>query len=90
VVEGRRRVSRTGVGGGWGGGSLASWCIIRSSAGTGTGRDGMARIAWGAGLATEAADGTTLDAWFRWLGWGEDAGGAPADVDRTGWPRPAR
>ena len=31
----------------------------------------MTRIAWGAGLATETADGTTLDAWFRWLGWGE-------------------
>jgi 2,3,4,5-tetrahydropyridine-2-carboxylate N-succinyltransferase len=41
----------------------------------------MARIAWGAGLTTEAADGTTLDAWFRWLGWGEEAGGAPPDVD---------
>jgi 2,3,4,5-tetrahydropyridine-2-carboxylate N-succinyltransferase len=31
----------------------------------------MTRIAWGAGLTTEAADGTPLDAWFRWLGWGE-------------------
>ena len=31
----------------------------------------MTRMAWGAGLTTEAADGTTLDAWFRWLGWGE-------------------
>ena len=29
------------------------------------------RMAWGAGLTTEAADGTTLDAWFRWFGWGE-------------------
>ncbi len=28
-------------------------------------------MAWGAGLSTETADGTTLDAWFRWLGWGE-------------------
>jgi 2,3,4,5-tetrahydropyridine-2-carboxylate N-succinyltransferase len=28
-------------------------------------------LAWGAGLSTETADGTTLDAWFRWLGWGE-------------------
>jgi 2,3,4,5-tetrahydropyridine-2,6-dicarboxylate N-succinyltransferase len=27
--------------------------------------------AWGAGLTTIAADGSTLDAWFRWLGWGE-------------------
>jgi len=31
----------------------------------------MTRAAWGAGLATEAADGTTLDCWFRWFGWGE-------------------
>ena len=31
----------------------------------------MARTAWGAGFTTRAADGTTLDAWFRWLGWGE-------------------
>ena len=31
----------------------------------------MARMAWGAGLTTESADGTTLDAWFRWFGWGE-------------------
>jgi 2,3,4,5-tetrahydropyridine-2-carboxylate N-succinyltransferase len=31
----------------------------------------MTRMAWGAGLSTETADGTTLDAWFRWLGWGE-------------------
>ena len=31
----------------------------------------MARMAWGAGLATEAADGSTLDCWFRWFGWGE-------------------
>lgn len=31
----------------------------------------MARSAWGAGYATEAADGTTLDAWYRWFGWGE-------------------
>jgi 2,3,4,5-tetrahydropyridine-2-carboxylate N-succinyltransferase len=28
-------------------------------------------MAWGAGLATEAADGTTLDCWYRWYGWGE-------------------
>ncbi|MGH9133638.1 MAG: 2,3,4,5-tetrahydropyridine-2,6-dicarboxylate N-succinyltransferase, partial [Ilumatobacteraceae bacterium] len=28
-------------------------------------------MAWGAGLTTEARDGSTLDAWFRWLGWGE-------------------
>jgi 2,3,4,5-tetrahydropyridine-2-carboxylate N-succinyltransferase len=28
-------------------------------------------MAWGAGLTTEAADGSTLDAWYRWFGWGE-------------------
>ncbi len=28
--------------------------------------------AWGVGLATIAADGTTLDTWFRRLGWGEE------------------
>ena len=31
----------------------------------------MTRTAWGAGLATIAADGSVLDTWFRWLGWGE-------------------
>jgi 2,3,4,5-tetrahydropyridine-2-carboxylate N-succinyltransferase len=31
----------------------------------------MARMAWGAGLTTEAGDGTTLDVWYRWFGWGE-------------------
>jgi 2,3,4,5-tetrahydropyridine-2,6-dicarboxylate N-succinyltransferase len=31
----------------------------------------MARMAWGAGLATVAADDTVLDTWYRWLGWGE-------------------
>ena len=31
----------------------------------------MTRMAWGAGLSTIAADGTTLDAWYRWFGWGE-------------------
>ena len=31
----------------------------------------MTRMAWGAGLTTEAADGATLDVWYRWLGWGE-------------------
>ncbi|MDA3015472.1 MAG: 2,3,4,5-tetrahydropyridine-2,6-dicarboxylate N-succinyltransferase [Actinomycetota bacterium] len=29
------------------------------------------RMAWGAGWTTVAADGTVLDAWFCWLGWGE-------------------
>jgi 2,3,4,5-tetrahydropyridine-2-carboxylate N-succinyltransferase len=41
----------------------------------------MTRVAWGAGFATEAADGTTLDAWFRWLGWGELGTEAPEEVD---------
>jgi 2,3,4,5-tetrahydropyridine-2-carboxylate N-succinyltransferase len=41
----------------------------------------MTRIAWGAGFTTEAADGTTLDAWFRWLGWGELGEEAPEEVD---------
>src|SRR5688572_4099903 len=31
----------------------------------------MTRMAWGAGLATIAADETVLDTWYRWLGWGE-------------------
>ena len=31
----------------------------------------MTRMAWGAGLSTVAPDGTVLDAWFRWYGWGE-------------------
>jgi 2,3,4,5-tetrahydropyridine-2-carboxylate N-succinyltransferase len=31
----------------------------------------MTRTAWGAGFATVAAGGATLDAWYRWLGWGE-------------------
>jgi 2,3,4,5-tetrahydropyridine-2,6-dicarboxylate N-succinyltransferase len=31
----------------------------------------MTRMAWGAGLATVAADGSVLDTWYRWLGWGE-------------------
>jgi 2,3,4,5-tetrahydropyridine-2-carboxylate N-succinyltransferase len=31
----------------------------------------MTRTAWGAGLTTIAGDGSTLDAWYRWLGWGE-------------------
>jgi 2,3,4,5-tetrahydropyridine-2-carboxylate N-succinyltransferase len=41
----------------------------------------MTRTAWGAGFTTEAADGTTLDAWFRWLGWGELGEAAPEEVD---------
>jgi 2,3,4,5-tetrahydropyridine-2-carboxylate N-succinyltransferase len=28
-------------------------------------------MAWGAGLATIAADGSVLDTWYRWLDWGE-------------------
>lgn len=31
----------------------------------------MTRTAWGAGLATIAADDSVLDTWYRWLGWGE-------------------
>ena len=41
----------------------------------------MTRAAWGAGFATDAADGTTLDVWFRWLGWGEFGDAAPEEVD---------
>lgn len=40
----------------------------------------MTRMAWGAGLATIAADGTVLDTWYRWLGWGE-YGGDSCPVD---------
>ncbi len=40
----------------------------------------MTRIAWGAGLATVADDGSTLDTWYRWLGWGE-FGGADCPID---------
>lgn len=46
----------------------------------------MARMAWGAGLTTETHDGTTLDAWFRWFGWGEfgddDMVAAHPDLDQ--------
>jgi 2,3,4,5-tetrahydropyridine-2-carboxylate N-succinyltransferase len=31
----------------------------------------MPRMAWGAGLTTLDGRGNTLDAWFRWFGWGE-------------------
>jgi 2,3,4,5-tetrahydropyridine-2-carboxylate N-succinyltransferase len=31
----------------------------------------MTRMAWGAGLTTEDAGGSTLDCWYRWFGWGE-------------------
>ncbi len=42
----------------------------------------MGRTAWGQGLATRTTDGTTLDAWFPWLGWeGGDGVAAPADAD---------
>ncbi|MDX2379249.1 MAG: 2,3,4,5-tetrahydropyridine-2,6-dicarboxylate N-succinyltransferase [Acidimicrobiia bacterium] len=34
----------------------------------------MTRMAWGAGLATVATDGSVLDTWYRWLGWGEFGG----------------
>ena len=36
-------------------------------------------MAWGAGLATIAADGSTLDTWYRWLGWGEFGSDSQAD-----------
>jgi 2,3,4,5-tetrahydropyridine-2-carboxylate N-succinyltransferase len=39
------------------------------------------RTAWGAGFATEDHRGDTLDAWFRWVGWGEFGESAPPDVD---------
>lgn len=38
-------------------------------------------MAWGAGFETVDARGSTLDAWFRWLGWGEYGEDAPEDVD---------
>jgi len=41
----------------------------------------MTRTAWGAGFSTQARDGTVLDAWFRWLGWGELGEEAPPEVD---------
>jgi len=41
----------------------------------------MTRSAWGAGFSTESTDGTTLDAWYRWLGWGEFGADSPEDVD---------
>jgi 2,3,4,5-tetrahydropyridine-2-carboxylate N-succinyltransferase len=41
----------------------------------------VSRTAWGAGFTTEAGDGTTLDAWYRWLGWGEFGANSPEDVD---------
>ena len=48
-------------------------------------------MAWGAGFTTEAADGTTLDAWFRWLGWGElGDGGAGGGRRRPRRRRPHR
>jgi 2,3,4,5-tetrahydropyridine-2,6-dicarboxylate N-succinyltransferase len=40
----------------------------------------MTKMAWGAGLATIAADGSVLDTWYRWLGWGEFGDdGCPTD-----------
>ncbi|MFT6763226.1 MAG: 2,3,4,5-tetrahydropyridine-2-carboxylate N-succinyltransferase [Candidatus Aldehydirespiratoraceae bacterium] len=47
----------------------------------------MTRMAWGAGLATIDSNGSTLDTWYRWLGWGEfansemDAKGQLADIE---------
>ncbi len=39
------------------------------------------RVAWGAGFETQDRRGDTLDAWFRWVGWGEFGESAPDDVD---------
>ncbi len=39
------------------------------------------RTAWGAGFETLDERGDTLDAWFRWVGWGEYGEDAPAEVD---------
>ena len=39
------------------------------------------RTAWGAGFETQDRRGDTLDAWFRWVGWGEFGEQAPDDVD---------
>jgi 2,3,4,5-tetrahydropyridine-2,6-dicarboxylate N-succinyltransferase len=39
------------------------------------------RMAWGAGFETLDQRGDTLDAWFRWLGWGEFGEDAPEAVD---------
>ena len=48
----------------------------------------MTRMAWGAGLATIASDGSTLDTWFRWLGWGEFGGDdCPLDDIEAALPR---
>ena len=42
----------------------------------------MGRTAWGHGLTTRSHDGTTLDAWFPWLGFeGGDGVPAPEDAD---------
>ena len=43
----------------------------------------MTKTAWGAGFATEAADGRTLDVWYRWLGWGEYGDEAPPESDEA-------
>ncbi len=40
-----------------------------------------ARPAWGAGFETVDRRGATLDAWFRWCGWGEYGQDAPAETD---------
>jgi 2,3,4,5-tetrahydropyridine-2,6-dicarboxylate N-succinyltransferase len=39
------------------------------------------RTAWGGGFETLDRDSNTLDAWFRWFGWGEFGESAPDDVD---------
>ncbi len=42
----------------------------------------MSRPAWGAGLATVAANGDVLDTWYPWFGWGE-YGSADTDIDQA-------
>ena len=39
------------------------------------------KLAWGAGFETLDQRGVTLDAWFRWCGWGTYGGDAPEGVD---------
>jgi 2,3,4,5-tetrahydropyridine-2-carboxylate N-succinyltransferase len=48
----------------------------------------MTRTAWGAGLATIGSDGSVLDTWYRWLGWGEFGDDScPTDEIEAQFPR---
>jgi 2,3,4,5-tetrahydropyridine-2-carboxylate N-succinyltransferase len=40
-----------------------------------------ARLAWGAGFETVDRRGATLDAWYRWCGWGDFGQDAPTEID---------